>query len=601
MKNSFKRRSARLVNLAIAIGAVLLVVVWHTIASVGKAHLQNIAAELVSTIEFFGAPHPNHAGTKLFYAQTSTNGIIGYIVDIASGQKTFLFEHDQSHLQGVGLLGWSPDDKLFSYSVRSPRGQIIICDGNSAGAIATVSENKIIKEGTWLSSEAFVYVNENQDLSLIQRTDTEWHKSSLFAKTPTNEQNQPANASNAKPAKKKKPASRSSPIEPVRCLTAISANSVAWQQGGTIWRYELGSDAPVKVWESETNSLQNFCFSSKQNTFTLHYKNAGGEFLSDLHPAFIWGDEQVTNFEQINLISDSKATEIGDLVFMRDGLGYAYFARSQNFDAIVIKSASNSIPVQLAWKAGVDSFGANDTHVYIAGSPTNGPLDIWDYDVKSGSLSRVVSGYEHPFKYAKTVIAAYETATNANGETIPFHLSPPASFVTGHKYPLVITFNGVRWRPQEASVPNAGCFLASCNGIPSNEADVIAVYQAATQNPDIDVKRVYVMGVSAGAGLAGQLLQDGPDLWRGAILLSPVSFPDVSQLKAQRILIDSGGNDAYLKQSGGIGNLTQFQEAAALAGIPVTLSINGRASHVYRSNIAEQERITQILEFLSGY
>ncbi len=590
------KKSITSVNVAVATGSLLLVIAWHWIATLHKPRLDKIAAELVSTIEFFGTPVPNHAGAKLFYAQTSANGVTGYVVDAASGKKTFLFEHEQSHLQGVGLLGWSPDDTLFAYSVRSPKGVITICDANSAGTLATVAESKIILGGVWLSDESFVYVNNNQDLSLIQKSGGDWHKSSLFTKKPAVEPNKPVVATTAPPATVKKTPVRTNPAELVQCLTAISEKTVAWQQGGAVWKYDLGSDAPVKIWESTTNALVNFCFSGERNCFTLHCKSAAGECLFDLYPAFIWRNERITGFEPITPPSGAITSS---LTFIRNGLGYAYLAKSQTFDAIVIKREANSVPIQLAWEAGVDSLAANDNHVYITGSPTNGPLGIWDYDVKAGALSCAVSGLEHPFQHAGIVAATHEATTNADGEKVVYHLSPPVHFVAGRKYPLVISFNGVRWRPQEAAVPNAGCFLASLNGIPSDEADVVTVYQAAIQHPGIDASRVYVMGVSAGAGLAGRLLQDRPELWRGAILLSPVSFPDPSQLKVSRILIDSGGNDTYLKESGGVSKLTQFQDAAALAGIPVTLSINQLASHVYRSNIAEEERVRQTLEFLA--
>ncbi len=591
------RKTLKSANVAVAMGSLLFVVAWHLIATRDKPRLEKVAAELVSTIEFFGTPVPNHTGAKLFYAQTSANGVTGYIVDSASGKKTFLFEHEQSHLQGVGLLGWSPDDKLFAYSVRSPKGIISICDANSAGTLATVGESKIILGGVWLSDESFVYVNNNQDLSLIQKSGGDWHKSNLFTKKPAAGPNKPDVATNVKPATVRKTPVRSNPAELVQCLTAISEKSVAWQQGGAIWKYDLGSDAPVKIWESTTNTLVNFCFSDERNVLKLHCKNADGEFLFDLYPAFIWRDERITGFEQIKPPSGAI---ISSLTFIRNGFGYAYLAKSQTFDAIVIKPGSNSVPIQLTWEAGVDSFPANDNHVYITGSPTNGPLDIWDYDVKAGALGCAVSGLELPFQHAGIVAATHEATTNADGESVVYHLSPPVHFVAGKKYPLVISFNGVRWRPQEAAVPNAGCFLASLNGIPNNVEDVVAVYQASIQHPGIAASRVYVMGVSAGANLAGILLQDRPDLWRGAILLSPVSFPDPSQLKVSRILIDSGGNDTYLKESGGVSKLTQFQDAAALAGIPVTLSINQLASHVYRSNIAEEERVRQTLKFLAG-
>jgi len=81
--------------------------------------------------------------------------------------------------------------------------------------------------------------------------------------------------------------------------------------------------------------------------------------------------------------------------------------------------------------------------------------------------------------------------------------------------------------------------------------------------------------------------------------LSLLYFPDTSELKVSRILMDSGVGDEYLKQEGGVTLLTQFQDAAALSGIPVTLSINKSAGHIYRSKIAEGERVKQTIEFLS--
>jgi hypothetical protein len=248
----------------------------------------------------------------------------------------------------------------------------------------------------------------------------------------------------------------------------------------------------------------------------------------------------------------------------------------------------------------VDSLAANDNHVYVTGSPTKGPLDIWDYDVKAKSLTSAVSGMEKPFIYAGAVPAVFKTAVNASGQPVIYYLSQPVNYVAGKKYPLVIAFNGVRWRPQEAAVPNAGCFMASLNAPPPNREDVVAVYQAAIQNPGVDAHRVYVLGSSASAGYAANLLVDQPDLWRGAVLLSLLNFPDTSQLNVRRILMDSGMGDEYLKQEGGVPLLTDFQEAAAMSGIPVTLSINKNAGHIYRSKIAEEERVKQTIEFLSA-
>jgi len=587
------RNSIKPVNVAIAVGSLLFVVAWHWIATLHKPRLDKIAAELVATREFVLAPSPNHAGTKLLYVETVEHGTAGYFVDTSSGQMKPL-----ANATSVPYLGWSPDDKLFAYLLGSPNKGIAICDGNTAETLATIPETKTVSGGVWLSDEAFVYVSGGQTPTLLSKSGGDWHKSSLFTKKPATGQDNPDAATIVNPATGKKIAVRTNPADTVQYLAAISEKSVAWQQGGAIWKFDLGSDAPAKIWESTTNTLLNFCFSGERNCFTLHCRNAAGEFRFDLYPAFIWRDERISGFESIKPPSGAVITS---LKFIRSGLGYAYLARGQTFDATVVKPDSNSVPIQLTWAAGVDSdsLAANDNHVYATGSPTNGPLDIWDYDVKARSLTSVVSGLEHPFQYAGAVPAVCKTAANANGQTVVYYLSQPVNFVAGRKYPLVIGFNGVRWRPQEAAVPNAGCFMASLNSVPSNEGDVVAVYQAAIQNPSVDASRVYVMGSSASAGYAAHLLQATPELWRGAVLLSLLYFPDTSELKVSRILMDSGVGDEYLKQEGGVTLLTQFQDAAALSGIPVTLSINKSAGHIYRSKIAEGERVKQTIEFLS--
>jgi hypothetical protein len=46
-------------------------------------------------------------------------------------------------------------------------------------------------------------------------------------------------------------------------------------------------------------------------------------------------------------------------------------------------------------------------------------------------------------------------------------------------------------------------------------------------------------------------------------------------------------------------NLIRFQDEAAQAGITMTLAVHENASHVFRSSIAEQQRIEEIIEFMT--
>ena len=309
------KKSMKPVKVAIAIGTILFVLSWHLIATRDKPRLEKIAAEMVATKEFVRAPSPNHAGTRLLYVDTVEHGTTAHFVDIASGQVKPL-----ENATSVPFLGWTPDDTVFAYVLGAPDKKIAICDGNSGETLATLPETRPVSEGVWLSDDALVYVNNATTLVLLQKSGDDWHKASLFATNkpavkvtaanpaiqpatnkPAGELNQLTNAVVAKKAAAKKAPVRSAPPkDPVQNLVAVSEKSVAWRQGGAIWMYELGSEAPVKIWEQTNNwTLVNFCYSGKQQAFRLHCKNDAGEFLFSLYPAFIWHDERITDPEPI--------------------------------------------------------------------------------------------------------------------------------------------------------------------------------------------------------------------------------------------------------------------------------------------------------------
>jgi hypothetical protein len=230
MRKLFTRIGGDRLFWVILIASPLVVLAGHGIIAMKQARIQEIAAELASSKQFFGGPGPNHSGTKMFFAQTSDTGITAYLVDTATGQKKFLFEHEQSHLQGVGLMGWSPDDKLFAYSIRSPSGKIVICDGNTGEPLDTVSESKIILESVWLSNQALVYVNSDQNWSVVRAANKEWSRSRLFTANIAEKTPVPSTAS-----KRKRLVRRTSPADLVKNLAAISPSTVAWQFGDAMW------------------------------------------------------------------------------------------------------------------------------------------------------------------------------------------------------------------------------------------------------------------------------------------------------------------------------------------------------------------------------
>ena len=552
------------------------------VLSRSSEHLNAMAEELGGVREFFAKPVPKHGSDVLFFSETADDGIAAYIRDGSNGGKTLLYTQKQGKLSGLGLGGWSPDDGLFAYSRRSPDSEIVISDGKSTNdAVATVQASQIIGELTWLSPQSLVCLDVKNDFHLIKNSDGKWTSSPLFKK-----RSQPAKQAGT-------PASRV-PAAAMKGLLATSGNSVAWQQGGDIWSYQLGAEAPERIWESTNFSLLEFSFSEGQNRLLLHGRDRRGEFIADGDPA----SGSIGTPDRIQKSGVSFAT---NLVCINGGLGYAYVVHGTGSDTVVIKPTRDAAPIQLPWRS-VAFLTANDTAVYVTGEEINEPPAIWRYNVSDQTLNSEVSSMDRPFRYAKNVTALHGVVTNAQGVTVDYYLCPPVNFSPARKYGLLFAFSANQWRPNQEAVPNAGAYFAYLQQTTSRNqvADTLAVMDTLVQNPNVDTNRLYISGNSAAASTAVQLLVLRPDLWRGAVLWSALSFPDVYRIRASRILMDSGSDDAYLAKEGGVKKLTEFQDAAARAGVSVTLAVHAGAPHIYRSTTLETERIKEMLDYLFG-
>jgi predicted esterase len=152
------------------------------------------------------------------------------------------------------------------------------------------------------------------------------------------------------------------------------------------------------------------------------------------------------------------------------------------------------------------------------------------------------------------------------------------------------------------AVNDGGAYFASLSredrSADQYSEDIMAVYKDVAKNPNIDTNNVYLLGISAGASTVSRLLEEKPDLWRGAILFSPMVFPDLSRCRVSRILVDYGTADKNLKILGSLKPLSQFQDAALQAGIRITVATHNDAGHVFKSVNAERERVRELVKFL---
>jgi dipeptidyl aminopeptidase/acylaminoacyl peptidase len=571
---------ARRVGLALALVAPLVVMGWHAaVSALGPAHLEEIAGELGSIRKFFGNPEPNHAGSRLVFTQTTEHGTGIYLRDLAAGRTELLYDQlEKLHVSvAPRFLGWSPDDQYFAYACRTPRREIVFCDGNSGKSLGNILVKGTIAAGTWLSPQRLVYADSEQALFESRQVNGRWSKPKRFRFCELAVTNQLR----------------------ITGLTALTAEQVVWQQGSNLWSCGAEAAAPSSVWTSSTNELVAFACSRKARKVLLLCQDQHGQVLSSLKPRALWLTEEVTELGRIGS-NDYPASAV---LWLNGAAGYACATRDgAQHDVFLIQASTNAQPRLKAWEL-INSFAANEGQIYVIGSLVDtsagigryAPTGIWRYDLASDSLSCVVSNVTSSARYARFSTPRHVLITNAPGGALACSLIPPTRFSAQKRYPLVI---GSDWIVYQQAVANAGAFFASVpGGRGSWPEDIMAAYAELAKEPNIDTNRVYLLALSGAVAGADQLLVEERGRWRGAILFSPLSFPEPSKLRVSKLLIDSGAADLLLGEDGRK-RMARFQDAALQAGIPVRVAMHPEAGHVYRSVAAERARVRELVRFL---
>ena len=265
------------------------------------------------------------------------------------------------------------------------------------------------------------------------------------------------------------------------------------------------------------------------------------------------------------------------------------------------KHRLNSLP----WRSEIKSYAISQQQLFVMSSLTNEPMGIWKYDLVSGALDQIVSNQERPFLFATSQPPLQNFITNASGKRLTYYLLEPSHFRKGQKAPLVFGVMGklekaYNWDRYAQTIANCGNYFVIVdrrNSEVNEWADeAFSVYDALIKKVNIDTNRLYLLGISVGAVPMNELLVRKPDLWRGALYYSPNSLPDPARLSVSRILIDIGEYDKYSGEK----NMTakNFKDAAARAGVNVTLFIRQGVGHNCRLLSIEKERLHQLAAFL---
>jgi predicted esterase len=186
-----------------------------------------------------------------------------------------------------------------------------------------------------------------------------------------------------------------------------------------------------------------------------------------------------------------------------------------------------------------------------------------------------------------------------------YHLWTPKNIVSGKKYPVLIAQELNTWFPYFEIATDCGYYVAvvdrpfshTWNGAQQKTwtEDVQSLCASIANKPEINTNKVYFFAYSAETYYLSDLLNRNSQLWKGAVLFSPVSLPDATGLNGKKILLIDGKDDEVA-----VSRLSEYQNHATALGTSPTIYILANAGHIPQSGASERSRARQFANFLSA-
>ena len=560
--------------------AVALVVAGGRLWGLAHTPFKLLAAarEVGSIGQFYSTIQPSGSGRAVVYSQMTENGVGVFLHETAGGEPKLLIEKREKGRgwQRLGMLGWSPEDRLFALTVpptegdpAPPMAQLLLCDGRSGEVVWRSEIDALVMGFAWLHSNSFAVANSfNHDLSVFEKKrEGAWVKRRCFKQVDTNDW---------------------------RGLTAVSESALAWHSTTNIWRLDLDSGSPQLVWTSETNRLEGLSYRRDEKEFRIACTDEKGWLTVRLRE----------NGQPIFGRSEDRRR----CAWVRDegGLNNLYVKTEMRLDPFRIEwhGALEDHQGPAAERLGVGKYLFGDS-LWLVGNPLDQPTGIWRIVLEGGEPRCVVSGLKQPLRHALIRGPAQGGwLTNSAGVPMNWHLWEPRGRAANEKRPLIVTQTPYVWLPYAEVAAEAGYCFAMVDRphwddptIYNWAEDVMALYNRLANNPQTDTNRVYVMGTSWDTSFLSSMLQERGALWQGLILINPGQFPDVSQLRrGARVFVAAGreqGDGRFAEQ------VRRFQESGLNQGIQARLCLQAGADHNPNSIATWRGRTVEFARFLN--
>jgi len=589
-------KTLRCVLCLIFVATLSTVAVLHFKHNARLAHLHETALEIASIAEL---RHPyivaNNAGTRLLVNMDSENGTAVYLFDVPTRKLTLLHEDSQSGYdwRQYKMLGWSPDDGLLAYGHQaapkkndddnSDPGDLVIADGTSGQTLATIRVSEAATNSlfqfTWLSSNSFAYIKPGQDLHVYEQKPEGWIETRVFT-----------NATGGNPYE-------------AQSFAGLSPTAVTWRMRETLWSFDVTTGFATKLWGSFSNDV------TTNTLLASSYSHETGKFL------LVCYDRAEKRGERQSLYDFDPITKtFSHVIPVRQGIlpdnppawinghqGYEFLTPERSYCTLWISPTLGTNPATMFRAGEVRTAVVRGDHMFIAGTLTNEPPGVWDYNIKSGSLECILSAARRGLQHTECVPFEVTTITNVAGQAFSYHLWKPANFSPKRKYPLVLGNSPYSWTPFPLAAANAGYFFVTVDRpswmSPMDDwtEKLMTGYKDLAKNPNIDTNRVFLCGRSVESSGVTWIYSQNPRLWKGVIFFDPAGpLPAISIRPFPKIFIASG----ELEHSNILKAVKTYKEKASDAGVDVTLVILKGAGHVSYGRGAQEQRIPALMDFL---
>jgi hypothetical protein len=578
------------------------------------ASLEAMADEIFAVGEFRGAPAANHAGTALVYPRNVKDGGGIFTADITTHQSSLLMTQEEGPSMDFAhnyMFGWSPDDRHLVLPHRvavnahnHANHELTICDPRPGSSPQSLALPEEIHEIIWVNTNSLAAVVHSGAFYLVN----------LATEAPAS----PAGGKSAKKSAGKSAGKAAVKLElpPLdkslrHWLTRMSDHSLAYINDGNLWTLDISTGKARQLTQLTGATLEWLDYNPDSGEFLFNLSDVNrSEVLYSLDPNLRSNNLTPVTMRNPSTNGDSRIplTHVLKAQWVLEGEGIVFVKES-----LFVEAKDAALSTNLFADGYVQSYSVapGQNKIYALAAVGAEPMGIWEYDIGRRELRNVVAGADQPPRIARTIPIANKRGGGKNGKgEIICEFLPPANLVAAKKYPAIICSRGGEyWTPDTQLFANAGIFyihvptssnVTNADNLSMEAREMLTAYYTLLNNPNVDPRRIYMMGASHRTEDMTELLTYNPSLWRGAIFEAPVSFPelpsDTSHFPSLFISIGSEDKEEYRKGA------EHFTLAAYARNIPARLRYDPGAGHILASTDLLKERYKAMAKFiLEGY